>query len=406
MLYTTNLNLKKPELTDYVDIRILNENADALDTAINNKVDKVAGKQLSTEDYSTAEKTKLTNLPVTTYDRASAVLAGANVFSNIVVTDGIVTSLATRALTATDLSLGSVMNYGIATQAEAEAGTSDVKYMTPLKTKQAIFPTDSFMAFATNANADSLDAAFGKNNTSIVLDIPRQLAMYGNFKGSALSFTSLPRNISFVSLLQNYPDIFAYLYSSSYVAELTKLSPYAKSVISAEVVTWTEAELSSRLSTIINSGTNYTTIASLTAAQSTALAQSSGARVVIGLCSSTLYLAFAQATAFRDALYAVKDTVGTIYSNTVNNSWINIGVARAFLAEARRTSTDTTDDRRTATFKARTNVVTSGEYSYVNSYLNGAAWFAPKVFLQTMEIYHITNGLAITSEWKYVKLGF
>ena len=38
-----------------------------------------------------------------TYDRASSVLSGANVFSNIVVTDGIVTSLATRALTAADV---------------------------------------------------------------------------------------------------------------------------------------------------------------------------------------------------------------------------------------------------------------------------------------------------------------
>lgn len=34
-----------------------------------------------------------------TYDRASSVLSGANVFSNIVVTDGIVTNIATRALT-------------------------------------------------------------------------------------------------------------------------------------------------------------------------------------------------------------------------------------------------------------------------------------------------------------------
>ena len=138
MLYTTNLNLKKPELTDYVDIRILNENADALDTAMQNKVDKVAGKQLSTEDYSTAEKTKLTNLPVTTYDRASSVLSGANVFSNIVITDGAVTATATRAMTKADLSLGSVENYGIATQAEAEAGTSDIKYMTPLRVKQGV----------------------------------------------------------------------------------------------------------------------------------------------------------------------------------------------------------------------------------------------------------------------------
>ena len=37
-----------------------------------------------------------------------------------------------------DVGLGSVENYAKASQAEAEAGTSDVKYMTPLRTKQAI----------------------------------------------------------------------------------------------------------------------------------------------------------------------------------------------------------------------------------------------------------------------------
>jgi hypothetical protein len=37
-----------------------------------------------------------------------------------------------------DVGLGNVQNYGIATEAEAKAGTSDVKYMTPLKVKNAI----------------------------------------------------------------------------------------------------------------------------------------------------------------------------------------------------------------------------------------------------------------------------
>jgi len=41
-------------------------------------------------------------------------------------------------VTKTDVGLGSVSNYGIALQAEAEAGTSSTKYMTPLRTAQAI----------------------------------------------------------------------------------------------------------------------------------------------------------------------------------------------------------------------------------------------------------------------------
>ncbi|WMJ90619.1 phage tail protein [Anaerocolumna sp. MB42-C2] len=40
--------------------------------------------------------------------------------------------------TKSDVGLGSVANYGVATQAEAEAGTSGSTYMTPLRVKQAI----------------------------------------------------------------------------------------------------------------------------------------------------------------------------------------------------------------------------------------------------------------------------
>lgn len=41
-------------------------------------------------------------------------------------------------LTGSDVGLGSVQNYGLATKAEAEAGSSNAKYMTPLQTKEAI----------------------------------------------------------------------------------------------------------------------------------------------------------------------------------------------------------------------------------------------------------------------------
>lgn len=43
-----------------------------------------------------------------------------------------------HAVTKAQVGLGSVLDYGIATQAEAEAGASDAKYMTPLRAKQAI----------------------------------------------------------------------------------------------------------------------------------------------------------------------------------------------------------------------------------------------------------------------------
>ena len=44
----------------------------------------------------------------------------------------------TVVLSKSDVGLVSVENYGIATQAEAEDGTSNNKYMTPLRVKQAI----------------------------------------------------------------------------------------------------------------------------------------------------------------------------------------------------------------------------------------------------------------------------
>lgn len=67
-------------------------------------------------------------------------------------------------LTKTDVGLANVQNYGIATQAEAEAGTSNVKYMTPLRVKEAIqkqapiFAVGSFTDIGTSLipNADTI----------------------------------------------------------------------------------------------------------------------------------------------------------------------------------------------------------------------------------------------------------
>lgn len=43
-----------------------------------------------------------------------------------------------HAVTKAQVGLGSVLNYGIATQAEAESGTLDTKYMTPLRANQLV----------------------------------------------------------------------------------------------------------------------------------------------------------------------------------------------------------------------------------------------------------------------------
>lgn len=62
MELTPNLGLKKPGGSDVVDITNFNDNADILDAAIIGKMDKISGKQLSTEDYTTAEKSKLAGI--------------------------------------------------------------------------------------------------------------------------------------------------------------------------------------------------------------------------------------------------------------------------------------------------------------------------------------------------------
>lgn len=62
MQYTGNLKLKKPEGSDVVNIDDLNDNADIMDKEISKKVDKVPGKGLSTNDYTTSEKQKLAEI--------------------------------------------------------------------------------------------------------------------------------------------------------------------------------------------------------------------------------------------------------------------------------------------------------------------------------------------------------
>ncbi|MBM7868889.1 hypothetical protein JOC70_000358 [Clostridium pascui] len=80
MQTTVNLGLKKPEGTDIVNIDDFNYNADKIDVEIkslkDNKVDKVTGKGLSTNDYTTEEKNKLSGI-------ASGAQTNQNAFSNV-----------------------------------------------------------------------------------------------------------------------------------------------------------------------------------------------------------------------------------------------------------------------------------------------------------------------------------
>lgn len=88
---------------------------------------KITDKELSQsvvdQLMTSAEKTKLAGI---------AAGAQANTVTSVAGRTGAVV------VAKADVGLGSVENYGIATQAEAEAGTSNAKYMTPLRTAEAI----------------------------------------------------------------------------------------------------------------------------------------------------------------------------------------------------------------------------------------------------------------------------
>ena len=66
MEFTPIYGLKKPEENEFYNVNDQNYNMDILDPLLNalntNKVDKVVGKQLSTEDYTTSEKDKLAGI--------------------------------------------------------------------------------------------------------------------------------------------------------------------------------------------------------------------------------------------------------------------------------------------------------------------------------------------------------
>ncbi len=94
-----------------------------------NYVLKDGDKVLSTEDYTSEEKTKLGIALVNTLK-----IAGITVDDDISVED----LKAALVLVKGDVGLGNVENYDIATKVLAELGESNIKYMTPLRTKEAI----------------------------------------------------------------------------------------------------------------------------------------------------------------------------------------------------------------------------------------------------------------------------
>lgn len=182
---TPNYNLNKPDYDNFGDVADLNENADIIDAALQGKVDKEEGKGLSEANFTASEKSKLSEIQAGAQVNAVTSVAGktgavsldkTNVgLGNVdntadankevlsasklttartiqgksfdgtadITLDNATTGAAGLMSAADKTKLNNIevnaTNNVKATQTEAEEGIDDTKYMTPLKTKQAIY---------------------------------------------------------------------------------------------------------------------------------------------------------------------------------------------------------------------------------------------------------------------------
>lgn len=148
--YSTKLNLPKPLGNENFTRAKYNELIDAIDgkagasdgLATLDASGKVPASQLNVSappDASTSTKgvVQLSNSTTSTSETLAATPKAVKDVKDALDTHTTNTSNP-HSVTKTQVGLGSVGNYAVATQAEAEAGTVTNKYMTPQRTKQAI----------------------------------------------------------------------------------------------------------------------------------------------------------------------------------------------------------------------------------------------------------------------------
>lgn len=111
----------------------------------------------------------------TTFDRASSVLSGANVFSNIVVTDGITTAIATRAMSINDLGGPYTNNAGTVT------GTGTNNYIAVWNGTTGIDAGSSFLI------TDALDKTATSNTLTGELRLSRTVPKFELYETDAAS---------------------------------------------------------------------------------------------------------------------------------------------------------------------------------------------------------------------------
>jgi hypothetical protein len=95
--------------------------------------------------------------------------------------------------------------------------------------QRALIDYSSYQAFCANVNANSLDAAFGKNNADRIRGIGIQLAMYAWFKGEdkvAYPYTEIKKIQKIEELNKTVPKYIEYTGSAN-IKNLVAASPYA-----------------------------------------------------------------------------------------------------------------------------------------------------------------------------------
>ena len=165
---TTNYKLKKPAQEDFYNIDDHNTNMDIIDAALITKVDKIDGKSLSTNDYTTDEKDKVATIPTIT-DKITALETNVGTITTnggrvYIGTTGSGISIEGTTITAETLN-------GTATRATALTSTSVGSSINPVYFNSAGKPVACDYSFnqATNTTAGitklSADDAIDLNQT-------------------------------------------------------------------------------------------------------------------------------------------------------------------------------------------------------------------------------------------------
>ena len=80
-ILTENYKLLKPKQTDAIDVDNFNNNFDVIDTTLFNKVDKVSGKTLSSNDYTDEDKSKVSTI-TNKVDKEDGKVLSSNDYTN------------------------------------------------------------------------------------------------------------------------------------------------------------------------------------------------------------------------------------------------------------------------------------------------------------------------------------